>query len=123
MPALSTLNIDLASPTSYDAINVTGTATLGGYLNLVADPVYVPAPGQAFTILTATSVSGTFVGLANGSVISSGSASFLINYTSTAVTLTSARRPSPISRPRSTQSRRRTPSSSSTLAFTPTTST
>ena len=43
-----------------DILNVTGTATLGGTLEVVLDPGYTPAVGHSFLILDAASLSGTF---------------------------------------------------------------
>jgi hypothetical protein len=55
-------------------------------LNIVS--TVTPADGTVFTILTATSVSGTFNGLADGAVVTVSGVSYRINYTATAVTLT-----------------------------------
>ena len=58
----STMNIEVNGITSpgvnYDKINVTGTATLGGTLALTI--TYNAAVGEQVTILSATTVSGTF---------------------------------------------------------------
>ena len=57
--ATGKLLIELASA-SYDQLLVTGDVTLAGTLtvNLIAS--FIPSPGQAFTILTADDVVGTF---------------------------------------------------------------
>ncbi len=45
----------------HDSLRVTGAATLGGTLNVSFAPAYLPAAGDSFTILTASSgVAGTF---------------------------------------------------------------
>jgi hypothetical protein len=73
--------------TQYDRTTVTGAAVLGNAsLNIVS--TVTPADGTVFTILTATSVSGTFNGLADGAVVTVSGVSYRINYTATAVTLT-----------------------------------
>lgn len=43
-----------------DTLNVSGTATLGGTLNVIAPSDYVPAYGDTFVLLTAMSVGGEF---------------------------------------------------------------
>lgn len=43
-----------------DVLAMSGTATLGGALQIRVQDPFVPTPGQVFTILTAASVSGTF---------------------------------------------------------------
>ena len=50
----STLALKVASATVYDTLAVTGTATLGGTLNLAFTGSYTPAHGQTFTVVTAT---------------------------------------------------------------------
>ena len=56
----STMDIELngAGTTEYDRINITGTATLGGTLALTINNT--PASGDDMTIITATSIMGTF---------------------------------------------------------------
>ncbi len=58
------LNIDLGGATTpgtnYDQLAVSGTATLSGALNVSLVNSFSITPGQSFTILTASSVSGTF---------------------------------------------------------------
>ena len=46
-----------------DTLNVGGAATLGGTLNVIAPTDYVPAQGDTFVLLTATSVTGDFATL------------------------------------------------------------
>ncbi|GAB3985278.1 hypothetical protein GCM10028807_00170 [Spirosoma daeguense] len=58
------LNIDLGAATTpgtgYDQLAVSGTATLSGALNISLVNGFSISPGQSFTILTASSISGTF---------------------------------------------------------------
>jgi autotransporter-associated beta strand protein len=57
----STLQIEIASPTSYDKLTLSGSATLGGDLNLVFLGGYTPGHGDSLTILSAAGgVSGSF---------------------------------------------------------------
>jgi T5SS/PEP-CTERM-associated repeat protein len=56
---------------NFSQLNITGTATLGGTLNVVLTNGFVPAPGQTFSILNAAGVSGTFSRV-NGASISYG---------------------------------------------------
>ena len=49
------------SITQYDRLAITGTATLGGTLNVTLVNSFTPAPGNQFTALTTTgALSGTF---------------------------------------------------------------
>ncbi len=57
------LNIDLNGTTpntTYDVLNVSGAATLGGTLNVDALTGFAPTSGQMFDILNAGSITGTF---------------------------------------------------------------
>jgi hypothetical protein len=57
------LNIDLdglIANTKFDVLNVSGTATLGGTLNVDAITGFTPTNGETFDILNAGSISGTF---------------------------------------------------------------
>ncbi len=44
----------------YDQFEIGGAATLGGSLVVTSDPAFQPVLGQTFTVLTASSISGTF---------------------------------------------------------------
>ncbi|MEP3388886.1 MAG: LamG-like jellyroll fold domain-containing protein, partial [Reichenbachiella sp.] len=59
-----TLNIEIAGVTTpctdYDQVQVTGTATLSGTLNLSYFGGYTPSDGHSVSILTATNISGAF---------------------------------------------------------------
>ncbi|RYD24129.1 MAG: hypothetical protein EOP88_01385 [Verrucomicrobiaceae bacterium] len=80
----SNLAIELNGATAgsgYDQLNVTGSATLAGMLNLTT--TFTPANGALFFILLndgTDAINGTFSGLANNSVFSSGGQSFQISY-------------------------------------------
>jgi hypothetical protein len=58
LTSTGTLAIDLAgaAANSYDAWNITGTATLSGVLSVDAIAGFTPTSGQSFTVLTAASV-------------------------------------------------------------------
>jgi hypothetical protein len=71
----------------YDALHVTGTATLGGALLNVN--VGASTTGSSYTILTATAgVSGTFNGLNDLDTFTATGRTFQIDYTATSVVLT-----------------------------------
>ncbi len=75
-------NIELAS-TLNDSIVVGGNAVLNGQLNISLYNGFVPIQGQAFTLLTANSVTGTFSNI----VLPSGVAA-TVNYNTGSVVLT-----------------------------------
>jgi T5SS/PEP-CTERM-associated repeat protein len=54
------LQIELASPTSYDVLAVSGQAMLGGTLEVNLLNGYTPAPTDTFNFLTASSFTGSF---------------------------------------------------------------
>ncbi|MCE9542877.1 MAG: autotransporter domain-containing protein, partial [Verrucomicrobia bacterium] len=55
------LNIEVASPSNYDKVVVTGVATLGGSLNLIPYDGYVMQFGDNYTFLTAAGgISGSY---------------------------------------------------------------
>jgi T5SS/PEP-CTERM-associated repeat protein len=54
------LQIELASPTSFDRLPISGTATLAGTLKLSLLGSYTPAAGDSFDILDWQTESGTF---------------------------------------------------------------
>ena len=81
------LNIPIGGTTAgtqYSQLNVPGTATLGGTLNVTLTNGFAPASGNSFTILTAGSVSGTFATV-NLPPLSSGS--WQVTYSATSVVL------------------------------------
>ena len=83
------LNIDIegnVADTDYTQLNVNGS------VNLDSEPLkltgsYTPQNGDVFTIVSATSVTGTFNGLADGDTMELNGVTLTIHYTSTAVTL------------------------------------
>ncbi|MEI6464508.1 MAG: autotransporter-associated beta strand repeat-containing protein, partial [Verrucomicrobiota bacterium] len=54
---------ELGSPTSFDSLVVSGTATLGGTLTVTGLNGYVPNPGQTFRVVEAAAISGKFATL------------------------------------------------------------
>jgi hypothetical protein len=79
-------NIAGAESGQFNLLNVTGTATLGGTLNIKLLKSFVPLVGATFEILTAKEVKGTFATV-NGTAINS-SEHFTVTYNSKNVTLT-----------------------------------
>lgn len=70
-----------AAGTSYDQLNVTGTVSLAGILNLSLG--FTPAEDDIFFLILndgSDAVTGTFNGLAEGVVFSSGGSAFRITY-------------------------------------------
>jgi hypothetical protein len=64
--ALSNINIELGglvAGTTYDRIEVSGTATLDGTLNVALISGFTPSPGDSFAVLTYGARSGTVAGL------------------------------------------------------------
>jgi uncharacterized protein with beta-barrel porin domain len=60
--ASGTFTVDIASATNYDKLNVSGTASLDGTVQVVLDGGYVPAANQTFSniITAAGGINGTF---------------------------------------------------------------
>ncbi|MGD9634141.1 MAG: hypothetical protein AB7G28_12315 [Pirellulales bacterium] len=82
-----TLRVGIGGPTpntSYDVVNVGGTAAVDGLLEIQQVAGFVPMPNQTFTVLNAASISGAFDNVANGQrlQITGGatSGSFVVNY-------------------------------------------
>jgi hypothetical protein len=73
--------------TGYNQLHVVGAVDLAG-VDLVLSGGYVPLPGNVFTIVAATSVSGEFNGLDDGSKVTFNGVDLAVHYTATAVTLT-----------------------------------
>jgi len=85
----SVLRIDIAGTTvdsQYDQLNVLGAVDLDG-VALDLGGSYVSADGDAFTIVSATSVASTFTGLAEGALIEHNGRSLRIAYTASTVRL------------------------------------
>lgn len=87
----SDLNIVINGTTldaQYSQLNVAGSVNLTG-VDLVLSGAFAPGLGDVFTIVSASSVTGTFNGLADGASIPFNDGRvFRINYTGTSVTLT-----------------------------------
>jgi fibronectin-binding autotransporter adhesin len=81
--ATYSVNID---GTTNDLVASTGAFACNGTLTIAS--VANPISGQVYTIASGTPVTGTFTGKANGAIFTEQSRNFLIQYTSTTVTLT-----------------------------------
>jgi autotransporter-associated beta strand protein len=84
MDAGSTYSIDMSGLTA-DRITSTGAVTCAGTLTIAS--LSGGSFGNAYTIVSGTSIGGTFTGLANGSTFVQQGRTFQINYTATEVTL------------------------------------
>ncbi len=71
----------------YNQLNVSGTVNLTG-VTLKLSGAYVPVQGDVFTIVSATSRTGLFAGLADNAEVTFNGKRLRVNYTSTTVTLT-----------------------------------
>ena len=76
----------LTAGTQYSQLNVSGSASLAGALNIRFLNGFTPASGNQFTILTASSISGTFSTI-NSPTLTAGLA-WTVTYNSTSVVLT-----------------------------------
>ena len=87
MDAAATFSVDLdgTTPTS-DRAASTGAVVRAGTLTIASNSN--AAVGKVYTILTSTSASGTFSGLADGALTAQAGRLYRIAYTATAVTLT-----------------------------------
>jgi len=86
----SNLNIAINGATvdtQYNQLKVGGTVNLSGVV-LSLTGGYTSSSGNVFTIVSATSVSGTFNGLLNSATTNFNGRTLRVNYTATAVTLT-----------------------------------
>ncbi|MEM8944457.1 MAG: glycosyl hydrolase [Planctomycetota bacterium] len=81
----STLAIDLLSPAAHDSLNITGSADLGGLLEVGEVDGFAPSAGDSFTVLTA---SGGLTGEFDTTALPALSGlQWLIDYSATEVTL------------------------------------
>lgn len=84
--ATGALTIELGGRTpvsEYDQLNVTGTVTLGGQLDVSLVNGFLPSGGDSFTVVNndgTDAVVGTFDGLAEGAVVAAGDRRFEISY-------------------------------------------
>jgi hypothetical protein len=90
----SQLLIDLGGTTqgtTYDFLSVSGTTTLGGLLSLNFTNNFRSSvsPTDTFTVLTATSLTGSFSNVASGSRLQTnfGQGSFLVTYSGNSIVL------------------------------------
>jgi hypothetical protein len=75
------------APNGSDIITVPDIDIDGANLELEVDPSYTPSSLNSFLIIDANNLTGTFAGLPDGSVVHAGITDFIIEYTSTGVTL------------------------------------
>jgi autotransporter-associated beta strand protein len=87
MDANSALAIEIESASSFDKAVVSGAATVGGKIELATLGGYVPAAGESFTVLTGSSVSGTFSNAFGHARAADGKGGLLIEVTPTSVVL------------------------------------
>jgi hypothetical protein len=73
--------------TQYSQLQVGSSAMLAGTLNVTLASGFTPTIGSTFTVLTASSIAGTF---SNSTISINGSEHFNVSYTSTGVVLTVA---------------------------------
>lgn len=86
----ATLNVSIGGATvgtQYSQLKISGTASLGGTLTAALVNSFTPTVGQTFTILTASSISGTFT---NSTIAINSTEHFVVSYTATSVVLTVA---------------------------------
>ncbi len=86
MNATSIFSVDLNGTTpTHDRITSTGTVTCAGTLTVAS--IANAATGRAYPLITATTVTGEFAGLAHNSIFTQQGRFFQIAYTGTTVTL------------------------------------
>jgi len=88
-----TMNVSIGGTTvgtKFSQLQVSGTASLGGTLTAAVVNGFTPTVGQTFTVLTASSVAGTF---SNSTIAINSTEHFSVSYTSTGVVLTVASGP------------------------------
>ena len=69
--------------TNYDQLSAGGAIDLAGATLSVSTGSFVPTTGEQFTIIhntSGTAITGTFAGLANGTTLTAGGNTFVINY-------------------------------------------
>jgi len=76
-----------------DQLIAGGAVSLGAGLATLSVTSTDVTDGTVFTVLSGSSLTGTFAGLANGSTINGGSQSYTVNYTGTGVNLTAVPEP------------------------------
>ena len=82
-----TLEVTLAAANDYSEVDVIASSINLTQADLELTGAYVPSPGEAFTIVTGTSIIGTFVGLPDGTEVEFNGEPLEVNYSATNVTL------------------------------------
>jgi len=88
-----TMNVSIGGTTvgtKFSQLQVSGAASLGGTLTAALVNGFTPTVGQTFTVVTASSVTGTF---SNSTIAINSTEHFAVSYTSTGVVLTVASGP------------------------------
>jgi hypothetical protein len=88
-----TMNVSIGGTTvgtQFSQLQVSGAASLGGTLTAALVNGFTPTVGQTFTVLTASSVAGTF---SNSTIAINATEHFAVSYTPTGVVLTVASGP------------------------------
>jgi hypothetical protein len=88
-----TMNVSIGGTTvgtKFSQLQVSGAASLGGTLTAALVNGFTPTVGQTFTVVTASSVTGTF---SNSTIAINPTEHFVVSYTSTGVVLTVASGP------------------------------
>jgi T5SS/PEP-CTERM-associated repeat protein len=80
------LEVELASASSYDVLDISGHASLGGSLQIKLLDGYTPAPNDSFEFLTTASQTGFFNNILV-TTSSAGTGTFNIAFSSTGITL------------------------------------
>ncbi|HEY5109556.1 MAG TPA: Calx-beta domain-containing protein, partial [Acidimicrobiales bacterium] len=92
-----TLAIGIQGPsapgTDFGQLSVTGAAHLAGALALTTAPAFNPTPGSTYTIVSATSLTGTFASI-SGQIDQAAGVYYSVSYTATSVVLTVTALPS-----------------------------
>jgi T5SS/PEP-CTERM-associated repeat protein len=82
--AAGKLEIEIGGPSAFDSdiVNVFGTASLGGQLQLALIDSFTPNASQAFSVLQAANITGAFSNVANGQRLTTidDLGSFQVNY-------------------------------------------
>ena len=88
MTSGSTFSTYMGSSNTCGAVSSSGVVALGGATLNITGVAAGVTTGNVFTLLTGTSLTGQFNGLAEAAIFSAGGKNFRINYTATSVTLT-----------------------------------
>jgi hypothetical protein len=88
MTSGSTFSTYMGSSNTCGAVSSSGAVALGGATLNITGVAGGVTLGNVFTLLTGTSLTGEFNGLAEAAIFSAGGKNFRINYTATSVTLT-----------------------------------